>query len=33
MEKKYDYQFRGVFEAIKSLIQSPEKSKGKIGFH
>jgi phage regulator Rha-like protein len=34
MEKKYDKQFRVVFEAIKQLIETPTKKlKGKIGFH
>ncbi len=32
MEKKYDHQFRIVFEAIKKLLDPPEKPKGKIGF-
>jgi hypothetical protein len=33
MEKKYDQQFRVVFEAIKKLIESPPKGfKNKIGF-
>ena len=33
MERKYDQQFRVVFDAIKQLLIPPEKSKGKIGFH
>jgi phage regulator Rha-like protein len=33
MEKKYDYQFQAVFDAIKRLISPPEKPKGKMGFH
>jgi hypothetical protein len=33
MEKKYDHQFRIVFEAIKKLLEQPEKPKGRIGFH
>ncbi len=33
MEKKYDHQFRIVFEAIKQLLEPPEKPKPKIGFH
>lgn len=33
MEKKYDQQFQGVFDAIKQLLIPPEKPKGKIGFH
>jgi len=33
MEKKYDYQFKIVFDAIKQLLEPPEKSqKKKIGF-
>src|SRR4030043_1262329 len=33
MEEKYDYQFKIVFDAIKQLIEPPEKSKKKkIGF-
>jgi hypothetical protein len=32
MEKKYDKQFRVVFEAIRALMDSPKKKKGKIGF-
>jgi hypothetical protein len=32
MEKKYDRQFRVVFEAIKQLIDSEDKPKRKIGF-
>ena len=31
MEKKYDYQFKVVFDAIKSLISEPPPVK-KIGF-
>ena len=33
MEKKYDQQFRVVFKALKELLESPVKSKTKIGFH
>ena len=34
LEKKYDAQFRIVFEAIRQLMASPEaKSQRKIGFH
>lgn len=33
MEKKYDYQFRVVFDAIKKLLEPPEKPKNPIGFH
>lgn len=32
MEKKYDHQFKVVFEAIKQLLEPPVKSKGKVGF-
>lgn len=33
MEKKYDHQFRVVFEAIKQLMAPPEPKKKEIGFH
>jgi len=33
MEKKYDGQFRVVFEAIKQLIKEEQKPKKTIGFH
>jgi len=33
MERKYDQQFKVVFEVIKKLLTPSEKSKGKIGFH
>ncbi|MGC2064067.1 MAG: hypothetical protein WA610_13920 [Thermodesulfovibrionales bacterium] len=32
MEKKYDYQFRTVFDAIREMMQPPETKKRKIGF-
>lgn len=32
MEKKYNYQFKVVFDVIKQLIEPPQKAKGKIGF-
>ncbi len=32
MEKKYDYQFKAVFDAIKNLISTPYKPVKKIGF-
>jgi hypothetical protein len=32
MEKKYDHQFRVVFEAIKQLMAPPDPSKKRIGF-
>ena len=33
LEKKYDEQFKVVFEAIYSLMEPPEKKKRKIGFN
>ena len=33
MEKRYDTQFKGVFDAIRRLIIEPEKPKRRIGFH
>jgi hypothetical protein len=32
MEKKYDYQFKIVFDAIKQLLRTPENPKKRIGF-
>lgn len=32
MERKYDRQFRVVFEAIKQLIDTKDKPQRKIGF-
>ena len=32
MEKKYDYQFKVVFDAIKQLLKPSEKPKKRIGF-
>lgn len=32
LEKKYDSQFRVVFDAIRALMAAPEKPKNKIGF-
>jgi uncharacterized protein YjcR len=32
LEKKYDKQFRVVFEAIRALMSPPEKARKKIGF-
>jgi len=32
MEKKYNYQFKIVFDAIKQLLEPPTEPKGKIGF-
>ncbi len=33
MEKKYDHQFKVVFDAIKKILSPPEKPKNPIGFH
>ena len=33
MEKKYDHQFKIVFDAIRELLTPPEKPKRRIGFH
>ena len=33
LEKKYDQQFRVVFDAIRALMAPPEPKKKKIGFH
>lgn len=34
MEKKYDYQFKVVFDAIRQLLEPPkQKQKPRIGFH
>jgi hypothetical protein len=33
LEKKYDTQFRVVFDAIRQLMTSPEPKRRKIGFH
>ncbi|MBL8183012.1 MAG: hypothetical protein JNL64_15545 [Blastocatellia bacterium] len=32
LEKKYDAQFKIVFDAIKKLMMPPDKPKGGIGF-
>jgi dimeric dUTPase (all-alpha-NTP-PPase superfamily) len=32
LEKKYDAQFRVVFDAIRELMKPPEKMKRRIGF-
>ena len=32
LEKKYDAQFKVVFDAIRQLMMAPEPSKRKIGF-
>lgn len=33
MEKKYDGQFKIVFDALRALMAPPMKPKRKIGFH
>jgi len=33
LEKKYDSQFRVVFEAIRQLMEPPQSPKARIGFH
>ena len=33
LEKKYDAQFKVVFDAIRELMIPPEKPKRRIGFH
>jgi len=33
MERKYDQQFKVVFDAIRKLLTPPEKPKRRIGFH
>jgi len=33
MERKYDHQFKVVFDAIRQLMVLPEKKKDRIGFH
>lgn len=33
LEKKYDHQFRAVFDAIRSLMQTPEVGHREIGIH
>jgi hypothetical protein len=33
MERKYDHQFKIVFDAIKQLLEPPVKPKRQIGFH
>ena len=32
MEKKYDRQFKGVFDAIRQLLEQPPKNQKRIGF-
>ncbi len=33
MEKKYDHQFKAVFDVLRQLLEPPEKPKRRIGFH
>jgi hypothetical protein len=33
LEKKYDSQFKVVFDAIRQLMSGPEPKRGEIGFH
>ena len=33
LEKRYDAQFKVVFDAIRKLMEPPEGSKKRIGFH
>jgi hypothetical protein len=33
LEKKYDAQFKVVFDAIRQLMAQPEPARKKIGFH
>jgi len=33
MEKKYDHQFKIVFDALRQLLEPPKKPKRQIGFH
>lgn len=33
MEKKYDQQFKAIFDIIKRLLEPPKEPKRKIGFH
>jgi len=33
MEKRYDSQFKVVFDALRKIIESPQKDKKRIGFH
>jgi hypothetical protein len=33
LERKYDAQFKTVFEAIRQLMTPPEKPRREIGFH
>ena len=33
LEKRYDAQFKGVFDAIRQLMTPPDKQRRSIGFH
>ena len=33
LEKKYDEQFKVVFDAIRKLMTPPERKRTRIGFH
>ena len=33
LERKYDAQFKVVFDAIKALMKPPEPKRNQIGFH
>ncbi len=33
MEKRYDHQFKAVFDTLREFLNPPEKPKRKIGFH
>jgi hypothetical protein len=33
LEKRYDAQFRAVFQAIRQLMAPPERTRRSIGFH
>lgn len=33
LERKYDAQFKGVFDAIRKLMKAPELPRRRIGFH
>jgi hypothetical protein len=33
LEKKYDAQFKAIFDAIRQLMTQPERDRKKIGFH
>jgi hypothetical protein len=33
MERKYDEQFKAVFEVLNKMLEEPQKPKGQFGFH